>query len=42
MNPSNLARALKYLQALGLIKINPAIDADKSIKKKIFSKIPGI
>lgn len=29
-DPSNLARALRYLQALGLIKINPAIDATKA------------
>jgi len=34
-DPSNLARALKYLQALGLIKINPAIDATKASEKDI-------
>jgi len=34
-DPSNLARALRYLQALGLIKINPAIDATKASEKDV-------
>jgi len=34
-DPSNLARALRYLHALGLIKINPAIDATKASEKDI-------
>ncbi len=34
-DPTNLARALRYLQALGLITINPNIDASKASEKDI-------
>ncbi len=34
-DPSNLARALRYLQALGLITINPSIDATKASEKDV-------
>jgi D-methionine transport system substrate-binding protein len=34
-DPTNLARALKYLQTLGLLKIKPDIDAAKASEKDI-------
>lgn len=34
-DPSNLARALRYLQASGLIKINPNINATKASEKDV-------
>jgi D-methionine transport system substrate-binding protein len=34
-DPTNFARALRYLQTLGLIKINPDIDASKASEKDI-------
>ena len=34
-DPTNLARALRYLQAVGLIKIKPEIDATKASEKDI-------
>lgn len=34
-DPTNLARALRYLQALGLVKLKPEIDAAKASEKDI-------
>ena len=34
-DPTNLARALRYLQAVGLIKIKPELDATKASEKDI-------
>jgi D-methionine transport system substrate-binding protein len=41
-DPSNLARALRYLQALGLIKINPAIDATKASEKDVIENLKNL
>jgi D-methionine transport system substrate-binding protein len=41
-DPTNLARALRFLQKVGLIKINPAIDATKASEKDIAENTIGL
>ena len=41
-DPTNLARALRFLQKVGLIKINPAIDATKASEKDILENPIGL
>jgi len=41
-DPTNLARALRFLQKEGLIKINPAIDATKASEKDVADNPIGL
>ena len=41
-DPTNLARALRFLQKLGLIKINPSIDATKASEKDVAENPIGL
>ncbi len=41
-DPTNLARALRFLQKVGLIKINPNIDAAKASEKDIIENPIGL
>ena len=41
-DPTNLARALRFLQKVGLIKINPDIDATKASEKDVAENPIGL